>query len=107
MVVWNKRNELIANLVYRFVFPLFFMVVVLMAAFLVNSPIKFTLTMLVLWLAGFLLFFKAKLSVIKSGKLISFGASDMSQENRVCYILGYVLMGIGFFFSLCLIAFYR
>ncbi len=101
------RRELITNLVFMWGFPLFGIIIAYVVTFLVNVPLQYTSIMLVFWVAGFLLFFKAKLSVIKRGKLISFGVSNMSKANRICYILGYVLMGLGLFFSLGLIAYYR
>lgn len=45
---------------------------------------------------GFLLFFIAKWSVIRKGKLVTFGSSQMPEKYRMCYKSGYVLMIIGF-----------
>ena len=95
-----NRKEIIANLVLFFGFPIFACIFGCVSVFFANAPLKFTLIMLVFWIAGFFMFFKAKISVIKRGKLVSFGTSNMSKTNRVCYILGYILMGIGLFFSL-------
>jgi hypothetical protein len=102
-----RRSELIANLVLLFGVPLLGVIIGCAVPLLVDAPLKFTLIMLVLWIVGFSMFFKAKLSVIRQGKLISFGVRNMSQTNRICYILGYVLMGTGLIFSLGIIAFYR
>ena len=72
----------------------------------VNAPLTGTLVMWALWVVGFAMFAKAKLSVIRAGTLISLGTQNMSQANRNCYILGYVLMGAGLILSLAFIAFY-
>lgn len=72
------RKELIANLALVFGFPIFLFIFVCIGAFFTNSPLKFTLIMLVFWIVGFLAFFKAKISVIKRGKLFSFGTRNMS-----------------------------
>lgn len=52
-------------------------------------------TMVVLFIAGFSMFVKAKWSVIKQGKLLTFGAAQLSKQNRVFYFLGYFGMGLG------------
>lgn len=48
---------------------------------------------------GFCLFFKAKLSVIKTKKLFSFGCDFMDQKNTNLYFLGWVIMIAGYFLS--------
>jgi len=60
-----------------------------------------------LWAAGFSMFLKAKLSVIRQGVRCSFGPKRMSHGNRVFYGSGYVAMGINLFLSLLLLGFYR
>lgn len=52
-------------------------------------------TMAVFFLLGFVLFVKAKLSVIKQGILFTFGPSKMSQPNLIAYFIGYGGMGTG------------
>jgi hypothetical protein len=49
------------------------------------------------------MFLKAKISVMKEGKLLSFGTKYMTQSNRNLYIYGYIIMGIGLILSLVLI----
>jgi len=41
---------------------------------------------------GFMLFLKAKISLIKQGKLLVFGTKGMSKWNRLSYFCGYFLM---------------
>jgi hypothetical protein len=48
-------------------------------------------------LLGFVLFAKAKFSIIKQGQLFTFGPSKMSKSNRIEYFIGYGGMCIGFF----------
>ena len=53
-------------------------------------------------IAGFILFFIAKISVIRKGKLITFGVSaveHMSSSMAACYYLGYTIMIFGFIMS--------
>jgi hypothetical protein len=51
---------------------------------------------------GFILFLIAKISVIKKGKLLTFGASaaeNLSKKMAVYYYLGYLFMIVGFIMS--------
>lgn len=48
---------------------------------------------------GFGFFLKAKLSLIKTGKLVSFGCDLMDQKNTYFYFFGWVLMLAGYFLS--------
>ena len=52
---------------------------------------------------GLLCFIIAKLSVIKKGKLITFGSFQMSSLHKKLYKTGYLLMIIAFLFTLALI----
>lgn len=47
---------------------------------------------LVPFLIGFAFFFKAKRSVIHSGKLVSFGTSQMTKKMKTFYWIGYSIM---------------
>ena len=44
---------------------------------------------------GLILFISAKISVIKLGRLLSFGTTGMRPMMRYSYWLGYILIGIG------------
>lgn len=51
---------------------------------------------------GFLLFLVAKISVIRKGKLNTFGesaAENISKIRATCYYLGYLFMIVGFIMS--------
>lgn len=50
-------------------------------------------------IVGFLLFLKAKISVIKSKKLFSLGCDLMDQRNTYFYFFGWLLMIAGYFLS--------
>ena len=53
-------------------------------------------------ITGFILFLISKISVIKKGKFLTFGASvaeNTSKEMAICYYLGYFLMIVGFVMS--------
>ena len=57
-------------------------------------------TFLVLYALGFALFLVAKLSLIRSGRVITFGSRFMRPGYRVLYRLGYALMAAGALFTL-------
>lgn len=103
-----RRGELIVNLVLFVGFPLVGIGVILpiLLTLLINTPVQYVVVMLIFWLVGFMMFIKAKVSVIRQGKIISLGSGDMSRINRIFYRLGYVLMAIGLVLSLVLIMFY-
>ncbi|HXH75049.1 MAG TPA: hypothetical protein VNJ08_08795 [Bacteriovoracaceae bacterium] len=48
---------------------------------------------------GFIFFLQAKMSVIKQGKLISWGCDLMDQRNTYFYFFGWVMMIGGYFLS--------
>lgn len=48
---------------------------------------------------GFLMFLKAKWSVIKEKKLFTFGCDPMDQKNTYFYFFGWVMMIAGYFLS--------
>ena len=61
-----------------------------------KTPIAWAFTISAI---GFGLFLKAKLSVIKTGKMFSFGCDLMDQRNTFFYFFGWVLMLAGYFLS--------
>jgi len=60
-------------------------------------------TSLTLYALGFALFLVAKLSLIRSGRVITFGSRLMRPGYRVLYRLGYALMAAGTLFTLGLL----
>ena len=64
-------------------------------------------SMAVFLLLGLALFLKAKLSVIRQGRLFTFGPSQMSKNNRMAYFIGYVGMGTGIFLLIVYSAVFR
>lgn len=54
---------------------------------------------LLISIIGFMLFLKAKLSVIRTGKLFSFGCDLMDQKNTFLYFFGWVMIIGGYFLS--------
>ena len=60
-------------------------------------------TPLSLYALGFALFLVAKLSLIRSGRVITFGSRLMPPGYRVLYRLGYALMAAGALFTLGLL----
>jgi hypothetical protein len=61
-------------------------------------------TAVILYGVGFALFVVAKLSLILSGHLITFGSRLMRPTYRVLYRLGYALMAAGALFTIGLMA---
>ena len=92
-----RKGELIFN--YALVLlPLVIGLVLAQSIGLFYTAPKLALWIMVaLFLLGFALFFKAKLSIIKQGKLFTFGPSHMSKSNRILYFIGYGGMVSGLF----------
>lgn len=70
----------------------------LIAIFVVFVALNPTFSVLFL-VTGFLCFFVAKLSVIRTGVWLSFGSRGMSRRNAKLYRIGYALMGFGILLS--------
>jgi len=103
-----RRNELVANLFFAGGgFSLVALLVAFLTTWVALAPGPYIVLMFFLWIVGFLLFLKAKISMIKQGKLLSFGFAEMSRSDRIFYVFGYIIMGIGMLLSLILIGFYR
>lgn len=90
-----RRGELIFNLAVL-MGPL-----VLGTCFVLGTYLSFNIPRATVWissgliLVGFLSFFKAKMSVISKGQLLSFGTKNMTTPNKIAYFCGYVLMSLG------------
>jgi len=94
----NKNKKQIMNLLIFCSLPLFALISIFFTFLflLVQKNLTFSyIIVLVLFLLGFSLFLKAKISVIKNGKIVTFGSSLMTRINKVYYRLGYALMIIG------------
>ena len=61
----------------------------------VASPVYISVVIACILLVGATLFVFAKMSVIRAGRLVSFGPRLMSPTMRFFYIIGYVLLVIG------------
>jgi hypothetical protein len=72
---------------------------------LISVPRVWYWVSLLLILLGFALFAKAKFSMIKKGKLLTFGTMEMAKADRAFYIAGYVLMSLGLLLSIILVAY--
>src|SRR2546428_2345032 len=70
---------------------------------LTGPPPPAATTSLTLYALGFALFLVAKLSLIRSGRVITFGSRLMRPGYRVLYRLGYALMAAGALFTLGLL----
>ena len=91
-----RRGELIVN--YSVMLgPLVLGLSAFAAMNVVNTaPRIYFWVMIALFVVGFALFFKAKLSVIMRGKLLTFGPKEMSKTNKALYLSGYAIMGLAF-----------
>ena len=85
-----RKGEIVLNL-----FPLVAMAISIIAAFSISRPTEGAYVGLSLGMVGFVLFSLAKWSLLRQGKLLTFGSSEMSAGYAVCYKLGYLLMGCG------------
>ena len=65
-----------------------------------RNPVTTQAAVLILYVLGFTLFLVAKLSLIRSGHLITFGSRLMRPPHRALYRLGYALMAVGTLFTL-------
>ena len=91
-----RKNEFIAN--YLFFAPLLISPLFAWSICLsFSKPDEGLWIMSAAFLTGFVLFLKAKLSVIRQGKLFTFGPSHMTGLNRVLYSAGYGIMVISLF----------
>lgn len=90
-----RKGELIINL-----FPLILIGVVVPVTFVVLNPIPSSYVAFLFFIIGFSFFFIAKLSVIKTGKIISFGSGGMTLKYRKIYKIGYVLFFTGLIISI-------
>ena len=89
-----RKGELIFNYLIFFG-PLFLGIGILTVVSLAFAmPRTVFWSFVILYIAGLSLFVKAKLSVIKQGRLISFGTANMSSPNKVAYFVGYSAMVI-------------
>lgn len=89
-----KREAIImlAATVGHIVVPLLITAFVVVA---IGDPLSSVLILTAFCLAGFTLFLKSKLAVVRSGAIISFGSSRMSPLLRATYRASYVLIGLG------------
>ena len=91
-----RRGELIFNYIVM-LGPLVLVFLMVESWLIVSAaPTMYFWVMTALFLVGFVLFFKAKLSIIMSGKLFKFGPKEMSKANKVLYLSGYATMGLAF-----------
>jgi hypothetical protein len=68
------------------------------------NPIGSAMLAIVLYASGFAFFLTAKVSVIRSGHLVTFGSRSMRPRYRALYRIGYVLMVAGLMFTVGLLA---
>lgn len=95
-----RRGELWLNLVASFGPPAIGLVAAIMLPYIKQGQNNYILISLSLYFVGLILFLCAKWSIMKTGKLVTFGTSGMTQKNRWYYRLGYLLMGSGFVFHI-------
>lgn len=90
-----RKGELLAN-IFFIGMPLIGLAAAIIGINMVQHPTPYVWISLCLYIVGFAFFAFAKLSLIKSGKLISFGSSHMTKKNATAYKLGYLMMALGF-----------
>ena len=92
-----RRGELILNIGPP-VIAVTALVVFIIVSSATKAPSTYSFVSTGLIVLGFLLFLKAKLSIIRKGRLISRGFRHMSAINRLLYCCGYLLMMLGVLF---------
>ncbi|MHB9070610.1 MAG: hypothetical protein ACYC54_09610 [Sedimentisphaerales bacterium] len=86
-----QREHIFGLLV--FTLPVSISIPILMSVAMASSyPRTYFVAILLLLFIGFVFFLKAKLSLIKQGRLLSFGTKGMSKWNRLSYFCGYFFM---------------
>lgn len=54
--------------------------------------LNFRIQLVLIFIVGFVLFFRAKISILKKGNWITFGTKEMTPEMKKSYYLGYLIM---------------
>ena len=89
-----RKFEAIANLI--FLGPMIGFVLACCSWALVSTaPRFFAMLTVSICIAAMMLILVAKISMFKTGVLVSFGSSGMSRGYRLCYRLGYALIVLG------------
>lgn len=89
-----RKGELAFNYLLFFVPIVLGLGVIIAARFATVTPNLSFWSVVLLYVAGFLSFMTAKLSVIKQQRFFSFGTANMSRGNKVAYLVGYGAMSI-------------
>ena len=98
----GQRHSIANTLVLLLPFIIVFGVV--LSVLIVNTaPIFWRLGVPTFYGFGFLLFLRAKLSVVRTGAPISFGSKQMSPRYRLLYRSGYFMMVLSLFLTLGLL----
>lgn len=93
-----RRGELILNYGI-FVFPVVFgLSTTVLMGVVRSAPVLSGWLTVFLLITGFVLFLTAKVSVIQSGTLFSFGTKRMNKLFKSLYVSGYVLMALAVIF---------
>ena len=79
----------------QFGLPLLGLLLTLVAGQATVAPTAVFVAVSALYVAGFGLFFAAKLSVFRAGRYFSMGSQSMATGARRAYRTGYLLMGLG------------
>jgi hypothetical protein len=98
----SKRHtlELGINIGLLLLFPLLAIVTAILLPRIVAHYDFFGYFSFFLYFLGLILFIISKISVIKTGKIFSFGPKHMEKPFKIMYILGYLLMIIAFFLQI-------
>ena len=68
-----------------------------------NAPRAWAAISVIAYVSGLTLFLLAKLSVLRTGTLFSWGSAAMTVPVRICYRAGYAIMFIAIVIGLCLV----
>ncbi|VAW71133.1 hypothetical protein MNBD_GAMMA10-1650 [hydrothermal vent metagenome] len=95
-----RKNELFINYFVILGPVIFSLISVTSMGFVRSMPQLTFISMMALFIIGFLLFLKAKLAVINQGAIFSFGMSRMKKTDKYMYISAYGCMLFGCFILL-------
>ena len=79
-----RRKELVGNILVQFGMPFLCAGIFVPMSMLMSVPRVWYWLNLLLIFSGFSLFAKAKFSMIRKGKLLTFGTMGMAKADRAC-----------------------
>jgi hypothetical protein len=99
-----SQAHALANLFLLLALPIAGLALALVVGTAIVNPTGSAKLALGFYVIGLILFLIAKLSVLRSGRLMTFGSRLMRPGHKILYRAGYVLMVIGVLFAIGFLA---